>query len=156
MTEVLASTALHWDDLHIGLADTSPARTVTEADLVAFAGLSGDFNPIHTDRELAKTLAPGGEVLVHGLLAVSIASGLFTRGRLGSALAGQIIAMLEMRTTFRAPVRVGDTVRVESSVASLRETSKPEHGVAMLSRRLVNQRDEVVQETETTLLVRRR
>lgn len=156
MGDLLEQRAIHWDDLSVGLGDVSPARTITEADLVAYSGLSGDYNPIHTDRELARSLAPGGEMLVHGLLAQCIASGLFTRGPLGAGLGAQVIAMLEVKTAFRRPVRVGDTVHVRSSVGSLRETSKPDRGIAVLERALTNQDGETVQDIETTLLVRRR
>lgn len=156
MTAQLGASALFFDDLAPGLTDTSPARTVTEADLVAYAGLSGDFNPIHTDRELARSLAPGGEVMVHGLLAQSIASGLFTRSPLGTGLAAQIVAMLEIRTRFTAPVRVGDTIRVESAVKQLRPTAKGARGVVLVERRLLRHDGETAQESEVTLLVRRR
>jgi 3-hydroxybutyryl-CoA dehydratase len=154
--DLLSAPLGHWEDLRIGLSDVSPGRTVTESDVVLFAGLSGDYNPIHTDRVQAAELAPGGAVLAQGLLVQSIGSGLFTRGPLGLALAGQVIAMLEMRTAFRAPVRIGDTVHVESTVKDLRETSDPRRGIAVLERRLVNQAGEIAQETEATLLLRRR
>lgn len=154
MCAALGAPALFFEDLEVGMADTSPARTVTEADLIGFAGLSGDFNPIHTDRELARSLAPGGEIIVHGLLALSIGSGLFTRSPLGAALSAQVVAMLELRTRFVAPVRIGDTVRVRSAIKDLRPTSKPGSGVTVMDRLLVRHDDDTAQETEVTLLVK--
>lgn len=132
---------------------TTPARTVTEADVVNFAGVSGDFNPLHTD-ELFASQTPFAGRIAHGLLVLAIASGLRQRGGLFD---GTLIAWAEIRQwRFLRPVRIGDTVRVRWRIAEKRETSKPDRGVITQEVQVLNQRDEVVQEGLFVSLLRRR
>lgn len=147
---------LFWEDMEAGLTDVSPGRTVGEADLISFAGLSGDFNPIHMDRIHSERVGLDGERLVHGLCGMAIASGLFTRTQLGSGMARQLVAMLSIHWTFDRPLHVGDTVHVEAEVVSSRETKRPERGLVEIERRLINQRGETVQHGVATMMVRRR
>lgn len=156
MAALAQAAELWWEDLEVGLATTSPGRTITEADVVAFAGVSGDFNAIHMDVVHAAEHGLGGERLAHGLLGTAVMSGLVTRTPMGIGMAGQLIAMLSIEWTFRAPLRVGDTVHVRAEVVDRRPTSRPERGVVVIERKLVNQRGEVVQEGRTPMLVRRR
>jgi acyl dehydratase len=152
---LIDQTVLYFEDLHLGTVARSPGRTVTEADVVAFAGLSGDFNPLHTDSEAASESA-FGERVAHGLLGAAIASGLFTRTALSQALQGSLVAMLGIDCRFEAPVRIGDTLHVEAEVVELRETSKPRHGLVVLQRRVINQSGTRVQVATTPMLVKRR
>jgi len=142
------------DDLSAGQRFVSAGRTITEADVVAFAGLSGDFNPIHTDAEFAGDTVYGQRV-VYGLLGLSIATGLLDR--LG-VFSGSAIAMLGIQNwTFPAPVFIGDTVHLELTILGVRPSrSKPDRGVVERHFELKNQRGELVQTGRIDVLVRRR
>jgi acyl dehydratase len=142
-----------YEDLKVGMTFPTPRRTVTEADLVNFAGVSGDYNRLHTDEEFAKTTIFGRRV-AHGTLVLSISQGL--RQRAG-VFEGTLMALLEIRSwRFIKPVFIGDTIGVETEVADLRETSQADRGVIVQRVRIRNQRDEVVQEGELVSLIRRR
>jgi acyl dehydratase len=140
----------YWDDIEVGERYESPGRTVTEADIVLFAGVSGDYNVLHTDAEFMRT-SIFGERIAHGLLGLAIQSGLLARAMPAYAT----IAFGSLRWKFKAPIRIGDTIRVSARVLSKAET-KPDRGVVVLHRTVLNQRGEVVQEGETDLLVARR
>lgn len=147
---------LYWDDLRVGDVALSPGRTLTEADVVAFAGLSGDYNQLHVDEEFARTATVHGRRIAHGLLGLSVASGLFTRTWLGAGIQRHMIAMLALEWQFRAPLFIGDTIAVEVTVSSLRETSDGSRGVAVLERNVRKQEGTVVQSGTTTMLLSRR
>lgn len=145
----------YFEDLEVGARFTSPGRTVTEADIVNFAGLSGDYMPLHTDAEYAKNTI-FGERIAHGLLGLIIASGLFTRTELAGGITNTVIALLGVTWGFKGPIKIGDTVHLEVEVVDKKETSKGDRGIVTLKRRLINQRGELVQEGETPLMVKRR
>jgi acyl dehydratase len=153
---VTAASATRWfDDLEVGLREASPARTITEADVSAFAGLSGDFNPLHVDA-VAAAATTFGRRIAHGLLGTAVASGLFTRTELSHSLQGSLIAMLGVEARFLAPIFFGDTIHVVAEVAELRDTENAGRGVAMIRRAVVNQDDATVQLIMTPMLLRRR
>jgi acyl dehydratase len=143
--------ALYFEDLEVGMEWRTAARTVTEADVVAFAGVSGDFNPIHVDAESAAGSA-FGERIAHGALVLAIATGLRQQeGR----FRGTLKAWLGIEGwRFRAPVRIGDTIAVTTRIAALRQ--RPEHGDGIASQgvEVVNQRRETVAEGEFATLMR--
>jgi acyl dehydratase len=141
------------EDLAPGQRFVSAGRTITEADVVAFAGLSGDFNVIHTDAEFAKGTVYGQRI-VYGLLGLSVATGLLDR--LG-VFSGSAIAMLGITDwRFTAPVFIGDTVHLELTLVAVRPSrSKPDRGIVERQFELVNQRGEVVQVGRIDVLVRR-
>lgn len=143
-----------FDDLTVGMSEVSPRRTIGEADVAAFAGLSGDFNPLHVDRTYAER-GQFGERIAHGLLGAVIASGLFTSTALSRSLQGALVAMLATDVHYRGPIRFGDTIRVEAEITELRESSKGDRGVVTIERRVLNQDDEVVQTIVTPMLVRK-
>jgi acyl dehydratase len=143
------------EDMGIGAKFHSPGRTVTEADIVNFAGLSGDFMPLHTDAEYAKNTI-FKERIAHGMLGMIIASGLFTRTELAGGLQNTAIALLGINWGFKGPIKIGDTVHLEVEVAGLQKTKKEDRGIIALKRRLINQRNEVVHEGETPIMVRMR
>lgn len=146
-------TTLFLEDLEVGQTFTGPARTITEADVVAFAGLSGDFNPIHTDVEFAKT-SPYGQRVVYGLLGLSVLTGLLDRTRLFS---GSAIAMLGLRDwTFTAPLFIGDTVTLRMEIRGVKRTSRGDRGVVDRYFELLNQRGEVLQRGHIDLMIRSR
>jgi acyl dehydratase len=140
-----------FDDIEVGEEYESPGRTVTETDIVIFAGLSGDYNVLHTDAEFMKS-SLFGERIAHGLLGLSIQAGLFARATKPYAA----VAFTGLRWKFKGPIKIGDTIRVQARVVAKRETAKPDRGLITLDRRVLNQRDEVVQEGETDVLVERR
>jgi acyl dehydratase len=146
----MSFTALHlfFDDVEIGQEWLSPGRTVTEADIVAFAGLSGDYNPIHMDHQFART-TPFRRPVAHGLLIWSISSGL------GSyAPPMRTLAFLGVRDwQFKGPVFVGDTIRLRSKVQEKESRARGRRGVITWTRQILNQDDRVVQEGVTVTLV---
>jgi 3-hydroxybutyryl-CoA dehydratase len=154
-TTRLQIPALYWEDLEEGLEDVSPGRTITEADLVNFAGLSGDFNQVHTDAVFAAESGLTGERLVYGLLGLAIMTGLFSRTAMGAGFQAQMIALMEVNWTFKAPLRVGDTVHVRGVISARRPTSNPGRGVIELSRQLINQHGIVTQEGVSKFMITR-
>ncbi len=141
----------HFEEIRVGEEYTSPGRTVTEADIVIFAGLSGDYNVLHTDAEHMKG-SIFGERIAHGLLGLSIQHGLL--GRVMPGGTGERFATLKWK--FKGPIKIGDTIHVRARVAAKRDGDKPESGVVTIERRVLNQRGEVVQEGETEHVVERR
>src|SRR5919108_4079125 len=131
----------YFEDIEVGEEYESPGRTVTETDIVLFAGLSGDYNILHTDAEFMKT-SIFGERIAHGLLGLSIQAGLLSRAMPPFAT----IAFAGLRWKFKNPIKIGDTIRARAEVIAKKETSSVDKGVVTLARTVVNQRDEVVQE----------
>jgi acyl dehydratase len=146
----MAFTSLHlfFDDVEVGQEWQSPARTVTEADIVSFAGLSGDFNAIHMDHEFARTTAFRRPV-AHGLLVWSISSGL---GAYAPPM--RTLALLAVRDwQFKGPVFAGDTIRLRSKVLEKEARARGRRGVVTWSRQILNQDNKVVHEGITLTLV---
>jgi acyl dehydratase len=146
------ASGLLFDEFVVGRMYGSGGRTVTEADVVAFAGLSGDYNPLHTDEEFARG-TPFRRRIAHGLLVQSIASGLANQIKI---FEGTIAALTEMVIRYRAPVFFGDTVRLELVVAGKEEKPPPRRGWVRFDAAVRNQRDEVVIEGEWLTLIQRR
>lgn len=142
-----------FEDFSVGSQVTTAARAVTEADIVAFADLSGDNNPIHVDAAFAAK-TPFGQRIAHGLLGLSIATGLSAAtGHLdGTAIA--FVGLDEWR--FLAPVRIGDSIHLRWTVLEARPSSRPDAGVLVRRMEIVNQEGTVVQSGKFTVLVRRR
>jgi acyl dehydratase len=148
----MSGPARRWfEEIEIGEASESPGRTVTEADIVIFAGLSGDYNVLHTDAEFMKS-SSFGERIAHGLLGLAIQSGLFSRGGIPYATLG----IGSLRWKFKGPIKIGDTIRVQARVTAKQDGPKADRGLVTVERQVLNQRDEVVQEGETDLIVERR
>ena len=141
----------YYDEIEVGEEYESPGRTITETDIVLFAGLSGDYNVLHTDAEFMKT-SIFGERIAHGLLGLAIQSGLFSRATQAYAT----LAFVGVRWKFKAPIKIGDTIRLRARVRAKRDIGKPDRGLITVDRTVLNQRGEVVQEGETDLLVERR
>jgi len=139
----------YFEDISEGFAWVTLKRTITESDIVNFAGLSGDFNPLHMDQEFAKqTLF--GQRIAHGLLGLSITSGLQAMDA-----PWKIMAFMGLEWKFSKPIFIGDTVFCKSTVTQKRELGK-EKGIVKLDRQLLNQREEITQQGTFTLLVERR
>ena len=144
---------LYFEDVEVGFRFETPSRTVTEADLVAFTGISGDFNPLHTDAVFAaKSIY--GERIAHGALVLAVATGL--RKRVG-LFDGTLMGLLEIRSwRFLAPVLIGDTIHIVNEVTELRPTSKPDRGVMVQRVEVLNQDGAVVGDAELVALLKRR
>lgn len=129
-----------YDELALGDSFTSPGRTVTETDIVQFAGLSGDYNPLHTDREFASR-TPFRGVVAHGMLVQAISTGL--ANRIG-VFDGTVAALAGMELHFKAPVRAGDTVRITLEVIEKEPEAGPRRAWVRFATEVLNQADEVV------------
>ncbi|MCG2770140.1 MAG: MaoC/PaaZ C-terminal domain-containing protein [Chloroflexota bacterium] len=150
MEDAIRPRGLFFEEFEVGTETISPGRTVTEADVIAFAGLSGDYNQLHTDAEFAKG-SPFGARIAHGLLGLSMASGLASRIGL---MEGTVLAFMGLNWKFKAPIMIGDTISLRIRVAKKREAAQMGGGIIILSIYLHNQHGEVVQEGSWTILVR--
>jgi len=128
----------------------SMGRTITESDIVNFAGVSGDFNTIHTDAQFGKA-TPYGERIAHGLLVLSVATGLATR--LGF-MEGTVIAFIGLEWKFKGAVKIGDTVHLVAKVKQTKAMRAMGGGFVVFDVRVLNQRNEVVQQGEWTVLAK--
>ncbi len=149
----MAFTKLHlyFDDVAVDQEWESLARTVTAADVVNFAGVSGDFSPIHVDHEYAKTTAYHVPI-AHGLLVFSISSGLAL-----FAPPMRTLAFSGIRDwLFKGPVFLGDTIRVRTRVREKETRARGRRGVIVWQRTVVNQQNQIVQEGATVTLVQGR
>ncbi len=132
---------LYFDDVEVGQEWESLGRTVTEADIVNFAGLSGDFNPIHIDHQFAR-MTPFRRPIAHGLLVLSIASGL---GQYCPPM--RTLAFLGMREwEFKEPVFIGDTVHARARIVQKEARGRGRRGVITWHRQIFNQDNKVVQQ----------
>jgi 3-hydroxybutyryl-CoA dehydratase len=146
----MSFTAQHlfFDDVAIGQEWESLGRTITEADIVNFAGLSGDFNPIHVDHEFARS-TPFRRPIAHGLLVFSVASGL---GLHSPPM--RTLAVLNIKDwQFKEPIFVGDTIHVRSSVVEKESRGRGRRGIITWNRHIVNHEGKVVQQGITITLV---
>ena len=142
---------LYFDDLSVGQEWESQGRTVTESDIVNFAGLSGDFNPIHMDHEFAKT-TPFRRPIAHGILIMAIGSGLGT-----TSPPVRTVAFIGIRDwQFKGPVFAGDTIKVRTKVLSKELRGRGKRGEVTWQRTLVNQDGRIVQDAVTVTLVESR
>ena len=144
-------TPLSFDELVVGDEWESPRRTITQADVVLFAGLSGDYNPIHVDHDFAARGA-FGQPVAHGLLGLAIASGLMSQAPRLDTLA--FLGILEWN--FHHPILFGDTIRGVSRVEALEPSANGRRGVVTWYRGVYNHEDLLVQEGRTKTLVRAR
>lgn len=145
-------TALFYEDFEVGSEFITTGRTITEADLMQFAALTGDWNQLHTDEEYAKK-SPFGRRIAHGLYGLALMEGM--KFRLGHG-DGTAIASLSWTVKFAKPIFIGDTVRTRWRITDKRTTRQPDRGIITETVELVNQRDEVVTEAEHLLMLRRR
>jgi len=146
-------TGMYWEEWEVGAEFESSGRTVTETDIVTFAGLSGDYNSLHIDEEFCKKTQFGTRI-AHGPLVYAIAAGLLFQLHLYD---DTLIAFLGFDSLkFTNPVKAGDTIRARIKVLEKRETSKSDRGVMKRQLQVVNQRGEVVQEGVQAFLLKRK
>ena len=141
---------LYFEEFEVGQQFCSTGRTVTERDIYAFAGLSGDYNQIHIDAQFCET-TPYGQRIAHGLLVTSIASGLIA---LSGLIEGTVIAFREISGwKFIKPVYIGDTVHVETEVVKTRKLRPIGGGAVTILVDVKNQEDITVMKGEWTVLI---
>ncbi|MGX5802659.1 MaoC/PaaZ C-terminal domain-containing protein [Bradyrhizobium sp. Arg314] len=148
----LGPNALFFDDIQVGQEWLTPRRTTTETDIVMFAALTGDYNPIHTDEIYARATPFGGRIL-HGPAVFAIATGLEFRLGLKE---GTAIAFLGMTWDLKTPVKIGDTIHVYQRVESVRPTSHPSRGIVNFWVEVRNQREEICQQGVWKVMFHRR
>lgn len=155
LADQLIDRPLYWEDVQTGDRFSSGGRTVTEADVVNFAGLSGDFHALHMDETFAAT-TPVGRRIAHGMLVVSMSAGLVAKLPLMRALERTTLGLTEVSCRFVKPTLIGDTVTVDVEVIEKRESRKPDRGVLVMRRSIRNQHGVVVIEGNWVLVIRRR
>jgi acyl dehydratase len=132
---------LYFEEFEVGQRFVSAGRTITESDIVTFAGLSGDYNQIHTDAQFCAD-SPFGERIAHGLLVLSIASGLVAQSGM---IEGTVIAFREIDNwKFIKPVLIGDTVHVATQVLETKFFRRLGAGMVEIELSVINQDDDVV------------
>ena len=141
---------LYYEDFEPGARHATQRRTVIEADISQFAGLTGDFNPLHMDEIFAAESDFRGRI-THGPMLVGMAFGLAS-----GLLNGTVLGLLEITWKFVRPVRGGDTVSVVVRVLDKRMTKKADRGVVELELDITNQHGEQVQQGQAKLMVRTR
>lgn len=142
---------LTFDQFNVGDTFVCQSRTVTEADVVNFAGISGDFNPLHTDEAYGKTTPFGGRI-AHGVLVLAIGTGQINQ--LG-IFEGTTLALLQQSIKYVGAVKFGDTIHLESKVAEKKESSKPDRGILTLENKIINQDGRAVIEVQEVVMLKR-
>jgi len=140
----------YFEEFTVGQEIITTGRTITESDVVGFAGMSGDYNQLHTDAEFSKS-TPFGQRVAHGLLVLSIASGLAMRTGI---LEGTALAFREINTwKFSQPVYIGDTIHVNLNVIETKSIPRLGGGNVIIDVSVKNQRDETTMKGSWTVLV---
>ena len=141
---------MYFEEFQTGQRIVTAGRTITEADIVSFAGLSGDFNQIHVDADYSAK-APFGQRVAHGLLVTAIASGLAMQT---GVMEGTVLAFREITEwKFIKPVFIGDTVHVVLNVTETKELRRIGGGSVMIELAVINQKDETVMKGVWTVLI---
>lgn len=140
-----------FSEFHVGQRFITPGRTITEGDIATFAGLTGDYNPVHTDDSFAAATSFGGRI-AHGPMGIGMAFGLASRLDL---IDGTVVALLGVTWDFVAPVHIGDTIRVLIEVTGKRNVKDAERGIVEMTLTIMNQNDVVAQKGSARLLMRR-
>ena len=143
----------YFEDLDIGDEFYTVSRTVTEADIVNFCGVSGDFNQLHTDIEFAAKTA-FGQRIAHGMCGLASASGCINRSGL---IEGTTVAFRGIKEwSFKNPIFINDTIYVKIKVKDNQERKKPDRGLISFWLSVINQREEVVMEGQWDVLMCRK
>ncbi len=145
----------YFEDLTVGDRFVSGGRTVTEADIVGFAGLSADFHSLHMDAEFAAA-TPHGRRIAHGLLVLAMVSGLCARLPVMRFMERATLGLAGIECRFLKPVFIGDTVHAALEIVEKRPGKKPDRGTIVMRRSAVNQHGETVLEATWRIVVRTR
>lgn len=148
----ISPRGMYFEEFEVGLEIETAARTITETDIVNFAGLSGDFNFIHTNEEGAKE-TPFGTRVAHGMLVASIATGLAVQQ---GFIDGTTLAFRELTWKFTKPVFIGDTVSVQIKVTETKPMARLGGGLVVFDARVLNQNGDIVHKGEWKMLIKSR
>lgn len=151
MTElVYKPRGYHFEEFEVGQELVTARRTITEADIVNFAGVSGDFNAIHTD---AVTAADNefGQRIAHGMLVQSIATALMVQS---GVIEGTVLAFRELTAKFSLPVFIGDTIHVHGEVVKTKAFRRLGGGNVTIKYNVINNDGKSVQRGEWTMLMK--
>ncbi len=140
----------YFEEFEIGKQLMTAGRTITEGDVVSFAGLSGDYNQIHVDAQYAAA-GEFGQRVAHGLLAVSIATGLIVQTGM---MEGTVLSFRELGWKFSLPVFIGDTIRAKIEIIKKKSLPRLGGGSVTAKVSVLNQRQEVVQRGTMVLLIK--
>lgn len=138
---------LYFEEIELDTVQVTQSRTITETDIVNFACLSGDFNPLHMDQTFAEK-SMFKQRIAHGLLGLSIAAGLQT-----DAPEFHIKAFMNLTWSFKRPIFIGDTIYVKSKVLEKKQGRSNDTGIIIFDRKVINQNEKVTQEGTFQLLV---
>jgi acyl dehydratase len=141
---------LYYEEFELGESVLTQARTVCEADVVQFCGVSGDYNPLHTDEEFCRQTRYGSRI-AHGPLTMSMAIGLMSQKNL---IDGTTLGLLNLHWDFKAPVKLGDTVHAKVTPTEKRLTRGGDRGIVTLAFDVINQHGTVVQTGTATLMMK--
>ncbi|MDQ7024764.1 MAG: MaoC/PaaZ C-terminal domain-containing protein [Anaerolineae bacterium] len=140
---------LYYEEFDVGQMLVTRGRTVTEADIVQFGTLTGDFNPMHMDAEYCKTSFMGKRV-AHGMLGISYAIGqLYQLG----VLDGTILAFRELEAKFSVPIFIGDTITIKATVKEKKDAARLGGGMVKFDLRIINQEGKTITKAGITLLM---
>ena len=148
----MAPKGLYYEDYEIGQTMVTRGRTITESDIVQFAGLTGDYNPMHTDAEYMKD-SIFGKRIAHGMLTLSYAVG--QAYQLGF-MEGTILAFRGLEMKFSLPVFIGDTLHIELTVREKKDALRMGGGLITLDVKIINQEGKSVQSGSWTVLAKSR
>ncbi len=143
---------LYFEEFTLGQKIRTAGRTITETDVVRFAGMTGDYNRIHTDAEYAADSIFEQRV-AHGMLVLSIAVGLAVRTGI---IEGTTLAFRQLDTKFKSPVFLGDTIHVDIEITTLKALARLGGGNVTMKYRVINQRDETVMRGNWVMLIKGR
>ena len=147
---VFRARGLYFEEFELGQKLATAGRTITEGDIVSFAGLSGDFNQIHTDAAFAEQ-GPFGRRVAHGLLVQSIASGLAVQT---GFIEGTVLAFRELSCKFSLPVHIVDTIHVQLEISGLKGLPRLGGGQLEMKYSVLNQEGKVVQRGIWIMLIK--
>ncbi len=144
---------LYYEEFSPGDTFVSGGHTISESEVYAFAGLTGDKNPLHVNEEYAKNATIFGTRVAHGLFGVTLVAGMVYELGINE---GTTLALLETVEQYKSPLLIGDTVHAVVRVTETRPTSKPDRGIVRLDIQLINQREQLVLQQLQTVLTKRK
>ena len=140
----------YFSEFEVGHTYKTARRTITETDVVMFAGLSGDYNPLHTDKVFAEK-TPFGQRIAHGMLITSISTGL---AQTLGIFEGTTIALMQQTFKYTAPTFFGETIHLEMTVKATKASSKGGKGVVTFDSQVIKQDGTVVNQGEWVVMFR--
>ena len=145
----MEAKGLRFDQWEADKQYKTAARTITEADIVSFAGLSGDFNPLHTDEAYAQKTVHKTRI-AHGALTFAVTTGLINQSGITD---GTVIGFAGVSVKWSAPVKSGDTIQATATLKEKRLSKRGDKGIVTFLVAVQNQNDIVVSEQEWTVIV---